>query len=257
MKVRAQISPGRAWPAAMSQATRATRTRVLPVPAPAMTATGPWTRCAAVRWRSSRDASGRSAEAMTALLGWNGSRACARGDERRAQTSGGADVAAVRRCAVGRERRRIRGVSAHDCAEAATKLCRSAAHRPKRQRRDVASSAHDRKRPGRRWNVPGAGTGGRSLLCSTSLCADRPRPHRSFGSPAHDIQRQLLLELVTTPPPRATNWTGWLARWAPLGARSRPPSQDLVDAGLAECDGDTVRASAAALRFEALWPIHV
>jgi hypothetical protein len=33
--------------------------------------------------------------------------------------------------------------------------------------------------------------------------------------------------------------------------------QDLVDDGLAARDGDTVRASTAALRFEALWPIHV
>ncbi len=78
-----------------------------------------------------------------------------------------------------------------------------------------------------------------------------------FGSPAHDLQRRLLLELVTTPPP-AGDQLDRLAR--ALGASRREIEaavQDLVDAGLAERHSDTVRASVAALRFEALWPIHV
>ena len=77
------------------------------------------------------------------------------------------------------------------------------------------------------------------------------------GSPTHDIQRQLLLELVTTPPPTGDGLDR-LAR--ALGASRHEIEgavQDLVDVGLAEFDGDTVRASTAALRFEALWPIHV
>ena len=84
-----------------------------------------------------------------------------------------------------------------------------------------------------------------------------PEAAPPYGSPRHGIQRQLLLELVTTPPPTGDE-VDRLGR--ALGA-SRPEIesavQDLVDAGLAECDGDTVRASTAALRFEALWPIHV
>lgn len=84
-----------------------------------------------------------------------------------------------------------------------------------------------------------------------------PETAPPFGSPAHDIQRQLLLELVTTPPPGGDELDR-LAR--ALGASPREIEaavQDLVDAGLAERHGDTVRASLAALRFEALWPIHV
>jgi hypothetical protein len=84
-----------------------------------------------------------------------------------------------------------------------------------------------------------------------------PETAPPFGSPTHAIQRQLLLELVTTPPPGGDELDR-LAR--ALGASRREIEaavQDLVDAGLAVCDGDTVRATIAALRFEALWPIHV
>ena len=84
-----------------------------------------------------------------------------------------------------------------------------------------------------------------------------PEAAPPFGSPAHDLQRQLLLELVTTPPPGGDELDR-LARALGVTRREIEAAvQDLVDAGLAECDGDTVRASAAALRFEALWPIHV
>ena len=76
------------------------------------------------------------------------------------------------------------------------------------------------------------------------------------GSREHDIQRRLLLELVTTPPPTGDE----LDRLAhALGASRQEIEaavQDLSDAGLAERDGDAVRASTAALRFEALWPIQ-
>ena len=75
-------------------------------------------------------------------------------------------------------------------------------------------------------------------------------------SPEHGVQRQLLLELVTTPPPTGDDMEQ-LAR--ALGAARREIEsavQSLADAGLVERDRDTVRASVAALRFEALWPIH-
>jgi hypothetical protein len=78
----------------------------------------------------------------------------------------------------------------------------------------------------------------------------------SPGSPEHDVQRQVLLELVTTPPPEGDEL-------GQLAFALREPRRDveaaveaLVDAGLVERDGDTVRATAAALRFDALWPIR-
>jgi hypothetical protein len=84
-----------------------------------------------------------------------------------------------------------------------------------------------------------------------------PEAAPPFGSPTHDIQRHLLLELVTTPPPNGDELDR-LARALGLTRREIEAAvQDLGDAGLAERDGDTVRASTAALRFEALWPIHV
>jgi hypothetical protein len=84
-----------------------------------------------------------------------------------------------------------------------------------------------------------------------------PEAAPRLGSPAHDIQRRLLLELVTTPP-ACGDEPERLAHALGVARREIEAAvQDLVDAGLAERDGDTVRASTAALRFEALWPIHV
>jgi hypothetical protein len=84
-----------------------------------------------------------------------------------------------------------------------------------------------------------------------------PETAPPFGSPAHDIQRQLLLELVTTPPPSGDELDR-LARALDASRREIEAAvRGLADAGLAERDGDNVRASVAALRFEALWPIHL
>ena len=75
------------------------------------------------------------------------------------------------------------------------------------------------------------------------------------GSVEHDVQRQVLLELVTTPPPEGDE----LGALAVALRQSRGDVEAavgaLVEAGLAERDGDTLRATTAALRFEALWPI--
>jgi hypothetical protein len=84
-----------------------------------------------------------------------------------------------------------------------------------------------------------------------------PEAAPPFGSPAHDIQRQLLLELVTSPPPSGDELQRLARALGGSGREIEAAVQALVDAGLAERDGDTVRASTAALRFEALWPIHV
>jgi hypothetical protein len=79
----------------------------------------------------------------------------------------------------------------------------------------------------------------------------------SVGHGEHSVERWLLLELVTTPPPEGDD----LGQLAVALRQSRPDvetaARALVEAGLAECDGETLRASAAALRFEALWPIRV
>ncbi len=52
VKVKARISPGRAFCSANSQATRVVNTRVLPLPAPATTSTGPSGAMTASRWAS-------------------------------------------------------------------------------------------------------------------------------------------------------------------------------------------------------------
>jgi hypothetical protein len=85
----------------------------------------------------------------------------------------------------------------------------------------------------------------------------REAPHGALapGSREHHLQRRVLLELVTTPPVEG-DMLGPLAH--ALGERTdevETAVRALVDAGLAERDGDTIRASKAALRFEALWPI--
>lgn len=88
---------------------------------------------------------------------------------------------------------------------------------------------------------------------------DHPNPHPSGGAPSpgsseHRVQRWVLLELVTAPPPDGDE-IGTIAR--SLGeSRSEVEAavRSLVEAGLAVSDGEAVRPSTAALRFEALWP---
>ena len=84
---------------------------------------------------------------------------------------------------------------------------------------------------------------------------EAPRGAPTPGSPEHCVQRRVLLELVTAPPA----WGDALGPLARALGEPRPcveaAVQALVDAGLAEREGDTVRASPAALRFDALWPI--
>jgi hypothetical protein len=84
-----------------------------------------------------------------------------------------------------------------------------------------------------------------------------PEAAPSPGSAEYDIQRRLLLELVTTPPPTGDELGSLAVALSQSRREIEAAVQALVDAGLAERDGDIVRASVAALRFEALWPIHV
>jgi hypothetical protein len=70
------------------------------------------------------------------------------------------------------------------------------------------------------------------------------------------VQRWVLLELVTTPPPEGDE----IAKLA-WGLRELHPDVDaavdaLVAVGLAVREGDRVRATPAALRFDVLWPVR-
>ncbi|MEN3281459.1 MAG: hypothetical protein V7607_2599 [Solirubrobacteraceae bacterium] len=89
---------------------------------------------------------------------------------------------------------------------------------------------------------------------------DHPNPGAPSGAPTpgsveHRVQRWVLLELVTA----SLSEGDGLDRLA-FGLKELRPDVEaavraLVDVGLAELDGDMVRASAAALRFDWLWPV--
>jgi hypothetical protein len=90
---------------------------------------------------------------------------------------------------------------------------------------------------------------------------DHPNPGAPSGAPSpgsveYRVQRWVLLELVTA----SLSEGDGLDRLA-FGLKELRPDVEaavraLVDVGLAEFDGDMVRASAAALRSDALWPVH-
>jgi hypothetical protein len=83
-----------------------------------------------------------------------------------------------------------------------------------------------------------------------------PSDAPKLGSHEHDVQRRVLLELLTTPPPEGDEVAS-LARALDESRRDVEAAVDaLVATRLAQRDGDVVRASAAALRFEVLWPIN-
>jgi hypothetical protein len=75
-----------------------------------------------------------------------------------------------------------------------------------------------------------------------------PPPHR------HQLKRWLPLELVSYPPAEGDD-VEYLTRALEEPRRHVEAAvDDLVSDGLAERDGVRVRASAAAWRFDALWP---
>jgi hypothetical protein len=88
---------------------------------------------------------------------------------------------------------------------------------------------------------------------------DHPNPGAPPSVPPrdsadHEAQRWVLLELVTDPPAGGDD----INRLADV-LRERPDRiaaavDALVAVGLATRDGHSVRATAAALRFDALWP---
>jgi hypothetical protein len=81
--------------------------------------------------------------------------------------------------------------------------------------------------------------------------AGRPLGHR------HQLKRWLLLELVSYPPAAGDDLDYLTRTLKEQRAHIELAVDDLVADGLAERDGDRVRASTAAWRFDALWPVRV
>jgi hypothetical protein len=67
----------------------------------------------------------------------------------------------------------------------------------------------------------------------------------------------VLLELVTSPPPEGDDIGKIASSLDELRSDVEAAVSELIDSGLATRDVDTVRATPAALRFEALWPIRM
>jgi hypothetical protein len=90
---------------------------------------------------------------------------------------------------------------------------------------------------------------------------DQPKPGAPSGVPSpgalqHRVQRWVLLELVTAPPPEGDEIAKLAFGLKELQADVEAAIDALVAAGLAVRDGDRVRPTTAALRFDELWPVR-
>jgi hypothetical protein len=90
---------------------------------------------------------------------------------------------------------------------------------------------------------------------------DHPNPGmRSSASCRTDVeqrvQRWVLLELVTAPPPRGDEVLKLAGSLDELETDIEAAVDALVAVGLAVRCGDRVRATAAALHFDELWPVR-
>ena len=83
-----------------------------------------------------------------------------------------------------------------------------------------------------------------------------PHDAPSRGSLEHRVQRWVLLELVTVPPPEGDDISKMAFGLKELRPDVEAAVDALVAAGLALRQGDNVRPTAAALRFDALWPVR-
>jgi pyrroloquinoline quinone (PQQ) biosynthesis protein C len=83
---------------------------------------------------------------------------------------------------------------------------------------------------------------------------DRSPDGASPPSHRHQLKRWLLLELVSYPPAGGDDLEYLTRTLEEDPAHVQAAVEELVSDGLAERDGDRVRASAAAWRFDALWP---
>jgi hypothetical protein len=86
---------------------------------------------------------------------------------------------------------------------------------------------------------------------------DRSLDGTSAPRHGHQLKRWLLLELVSYPPADGDDLEYLTRALEDDPAHVRAAVDDLVSDGLAERDGDRVRASTAAWRFDALWPARV
>jgi hypothetical protein len=89
---------------------------------------------------------------------------------------------------------------------------------------------------------------------------DHPNPGAPSGASTPDlerrVQRWLLFELVTTPPPDGDEIPKLAWGLKELEPDVAAAVDALVAVGLAVREGDRVRATAAALRFDELWPVR-
>ena len=79
----------------------------------------------------------------------------------------------------------------------------------------------------------------------------------SPGTAAFDDQRRLLLELLVDPPPDGDAMADLALVLDRPAAAVAAAADALARAGLAARAGDRVRATPAALAFEALWPVRL
>jgi hypothetical protein len=77
------------------------------------------------------------------------------------------------------------------------------------------------------------------------------------GSVEFEVQRWVLLELVTNPPPHGDDVPRLAAALQECERHVEAAVDALVDVGLATCNGRTIHATPAAMRFDALWPARM
>ena len=82
-------------------------------------------------------------------------------------------------------------------------------------------------------------------------------PDEDRRPPSEEAERLLLLELVVDPPEAGDPLTRLVSRLRLGHAELDRAADGLVAVGLAVRDGDLVRASPAARRFDELWPISI
>jgi DNA-binding IclR family transcriptional regulator len=83
---------------------------------------------------------------------------------------------------------------------------------------------------------------------------DRAAPPTSHR---HQLKRWLLLELVSYPPADGDELEDLTRKLQEPRREVQAAVHELVSDGLAERDGDRVRASTAAWKFDALWPARL
>jgi hypothetical protein len=84
-----------------------------------------------------------------------------------------------------------------------------------------------------------------------------PRCAPSPGSVEFEVERWVLLELVTSPPPRGDDVPQLAAALRECERHVEAAVDALVDVGLATRNGPAIHATPAAMRFDALWPARM